>query len=112
MDNPTVRRQVAARIPTRYGTFQLILFTNTIDRKEHMALVMGDVENRENVIVRVHSECFTGDVLGSERCDCGEQLDRAMYMISQAGAGVILYMRQEGRGIGLLDKLRAYNLAG
>ena len=110
MDNPTVERQVSARIPTRYGTFQLILFTNTEDRKEHMALVMGEVQNRENVIVRVHSECFTGDVLGSERCDCGEQLDRAMYMISQAGAGVILYMRQEGRGIGLLDKLRAYNL--
>lgn len=110
MSNPTIHRQVETRIPTRYGTFQLILYTSSLDRKEHMALTLGEVRDGDNVIVRVHSECFTGDVLGSLRCDCGEQLERAMEMIAQAGRGVILYMRQEGRGIGLLDKLRAYNL--
>lgn len=110
MDQLIVRREVAARIPTRYGTFKLMLFTSTHDEKEHMALIMGDVSGQENVFVRVHSECFTGDVLGSLRCDCGEQLDRAMEMVAQAEQGVILYLRQEGRGIGLPDKLRAYNL--
>jgi len=106
----SLRREVGARIPTKHGTFQLNLYTSDHDDKEHLAFVMGDVTNKEHVLLRVHSECFTGDVLGSLRCDCGEQLERAMATIGKAGQGVIVYMRQEGRGIGLLDKLRAYNL--
>lgn len=100
----------SARIPNIYGTFILHAYSNSIDEKEHLAFVHGDVENRESVPVRVHSECFTGDVLGSQRCDCGEQLDRSMELITQAGFGVVVYMRQEGRGIGLAEKLKAYVL--
>jgi GTP cyclohydrolase II len=110
MNKPTVMRTVCARIPTAAGEFQLCHFTNTSDNKEHLALVFGMVQAGEDVLVRVHSECFTGDVLGSRRCDCGEQLQRAMQMIAEAGRGVIVYLRQEGRGIGLERKLRAYNL--
>ncbi len=101
---------VCARIPTPYGEFQLCIYIETEGHKEHLALVMGDLEFKEDVLVRVHSECFTGDVLGSLRCDCGEQLQRAMAMIAAAGQGAIIYLRQEGRGIGLEEKLRAYNL--
>jgi len=104
-----VQRMVCARIPTEEGEFQLCLYHNNKDNKEHLAFVMGNVAG-ENVLVRIHSECFTGDVMGSKRCDCGEQLHRAMAMIAEEGRGVVVYLRQEGRGIGLLDKLRAYNL--
>lgn len=106
-----VHRQVEARIPTEHaGEFKAIVYTNDVDDLEHLALVKGDISKREKVLVRVHSECLTGDVFGSSRCDCGLQLNAAMKMIEQEGAGVVLYMRQEGRGIGLVNKLKAYNL--
>lgn len=103
-----LKRDVTSRIPTDVGEFQLNLYMD--DGKEHIALVMGDVKGRSNVLVRVHSECFTGEVLGSRRCDCGEQLSGAIRRIADEGQGVLIYLRQEGRGIGLHDKLRAYNL--
>jgi len=106
----TITRMAQARIPTAEGEFQLYLYQHRQHQGEHLAFVLGQVVNQPEVLVRVHSECFTGDVLGSRRCDCGEQLAQALQLIGQRGAGIIIYLRQEGRGIGLLDKLRAYNL--
>jgi GTP cyclohydrolase II len=106
----TVTRRAEARIPTEWGEFRMFLYEDDREHKEHLALVQGEVAGRDRVLVRVHSECFTGDVLGSRRCDCGEQLTLALRLIAEAGAGVLLYLRQEGRGIGLLKKLQAYNL--
>lgn len=106
-----VQRAAEARIPTGHaGEFTAIVYKNQVDEFEHLALVKGEINPEEPVMVRVHSECLTGDVFGSSRCDCGSQLHAAMKMVDDNGSGVILYMRQEGRGIGLVNKLKAYNL--
>lgn len=106
-----VRRSAEATLPTCYGgTFRIIVYDNDVDRMKHVALVKGDIQPDDEVLVRVHSECLTGDVFGSDRCDCGKQLQTAMKMVEKEGKGVIVYMHQEGRGIGLANKIKAYNL--
>ena len=105
-----VERQEIVKMPTEYGDFELILYRSKIDGQHHLALVKGEVAGKQNVLVRVHSECLTGDVFGSFRCDCGPQLRQAMRQVAEEGHGVIVYMRQEGRGIGLPAKIKAYKL--
>ena len=105
-----IERVAEARIPTSYGEFEAVSYRSIVDKDEHVALVMGDVSADEPTLVRVHSECLTSDVFGSIRCDCGEQLDLALSAIAQEGKGVFVYMRQEGRGIGIHNKLKAYHL--
>ncbi|MBI4659649.1 MAG: bifunctional 3,4-dihydroxy-2-butanone-4-phosphate synthase/GTP cyclohydrolase II [Verrucomicrobia bacterium] len=105
-----VERVEVVRMPTDYGDFELYLYRSCVDGQHHLALVKGDVAEQKDVLVRVHSECLTGDVFGSQRCDCGPQLHQAMQHVAAAGCGAIIYMRQEGRGIGLVSKIKAYKL--
>jgi 3,4-dihydroxy 2-butanone 4-phosphate synthase/GTP cyclohydrolase II len=105
-----IQREETIRLPTDYGDFDLHLYRSVTDGQHHLALVKGDVAGKPNVLVRVHSECLTGDVFGSRRCDCGPQLHQAMRQVAEEGRGVVLYMRQEGRGIGLASKIQAYKL--
>ena len=98
------------KLPTKFGEFRIIVFKNEVDHKEHLMIVKGDVRGKSDVLMRIHSECLTGDVFGSHRCDCGEQLENALRSIEEQGEGIVIYMRQEGRGIGLTNKIKAYTL--
>jgi len=109
-NDSSIKRKISVDMPTKYGDFKLVAYEQRFTKEEHLALVKGEWDENEPILVRVHSSCMTGDIFGSCRCDCGDQLHQSMEMIDKAGKGVILYMNQEGRGIGLMNKLRAYSL--